>query len=212
MAGLTDISVCSQALLRLGAAAIQSFEGQGAAATCGELYPDHRRHCLSIHPWKFAKLKHRLSREAAGPENEWTYQFKLPAGRVNGPIAAFRTGEERPFAGFEIQGDKLLSDHTDIVIDYLGEPPEAAWPPYFVKFVIVSMAAELALPVAGSRTLADRFDEIAWGPPSAMRRGGEFAVARAADSKIEPVRRVMEDGGPLVRARYGGLNRFRKDV
>ena len=212
MAGLTDIAVCSQALLRLGASPIQSFEGVGKPAICGEIYPEHRRHCLSLHPWKFAKEKFRLSREADSPLNEWAYQFQLPATQLNGPLAVFRYGESRPYKHFEIQGDKLLSDADDLVIDFLGRPPENKWPPYFVTFVVLSLAAELALPVAGSRSLHEIFDEKAWGLPSEGRHGGEFAVARRADSRREPVRQVMESGGPLIRARHGALGRFRKDV
>ena len=75
-AGDSALSICSDALILLGAAPISSFnEGTDEANTCDRLYPDVRDSTLQMYPWSFSFKKVQLARTINTPVNEWTYEY-----------------------------------------------------------------------------------------------------------------------------------------
>ena len=75
----TAVQVCSNALLTLGQAPINSFEDlsdrQLAAAN---LYPQIRDGVLRSHPWNCAVKRVVLSPDSQPPAFEWLYAYSLP--------------------------------------------------------------------------------------------------------------------------------------
>ena len=64
-AGDTSLSICSDALIMLGAQPISSFtEGSDAAQACDRLYPDLPDSLLSRYPWSCSYQKTQLARLA----------------------------------------------------------------------------------------------------------------------------------------------------
>ena len=52
--GDTDVSICSQALLLLGANQITSFaDGTAPSSICSVLYPRVKAQTLGMYPWSF---------------------------------------------------------------------------------------------------------------------------------------------------------------
>ena len=91
-AGDTDLSICSDALIMLGAAPISSFtEGTDAAQACDRLYPDLRDSLLSRYPWSWTYRKVQLSRLATAPLNEFEHAYQLPGNILSGVQAVFET-------------------------------------------------------------------------------------------------------------------------
>ena len=67
-AGDSALSICSDALLMLGAKAISSFnEGTSAANVCDRLYPDIKNQSLLNYPWSFVYKKIQLSQLITTP-------------------------------------------------------------------------------------------------------------------------------------------------
>ena len=71
-AGDSALSICSDALLMLGAKAISSFnEGTNAANVCDRLYPDIKNQTLLNYPWSFVYKKIQLSQLITTPTTEY---------------------------------------------------------------------------------------------------------------------------------------------
>ena len=151
----TDISMCSNALLLIGHSTINSFTDVGAGArAASNLYDTVYEDAITSFPWRFAMGKVQLSRLTATPLNEWKYAFQLPGDL----LLVYRT---YPRSTFEIYEDKLYSDQETIEIDYWFKPEETTLPPYFVKYVQYSLAAEFAISVTDNRSLAETFSLMA---------------------------------------------------
>ena len=91
-AGDTSLSICSDALIMLGASPLSSFtEGTDAAQACDRLYPDLRDSILSRYPWSWSYKKTQLARLSVPPINEFEYAYQLPGDMLSGVQAVFET-------------------------------------------------------------------------------------------------------------------------
>jgi hypothetical protein len=67
-AGDTGVSICSDALMLLGAKAITSFnDGTDEVSVCDRLYPDIRDSALVMYPWTFGMKKVQLAQLITTP-------------------------------------------------------------------------------------------------------------------------------------------------
>lgn len=153
MAGSTSaINLASNSLILLGHPPISDFNEPGAGAqAASNLYESSYTNLLSMNRWRFATKKVELSRLTAGPENQYTYQFQLP----DDFIYLIRTLNKMDY---EVYGDKLLSNHSSVSIDYIYRVDESALPPYFIKTFQYMFASELAIPVVGNSTREQEYD------------------------------------------------------
>ena len=88
--GDSSVSICSDALILLGASPISSFtEGTDAALACDRLYPDLRDSIISNYMWTWSLKKTQIARLAEAPTNEWKYAYQLPGDMLSGVIALF---------------------------------------------------------------------------------------------------------------------------
>jgi hypothetical protein len=87
-AGDTALSICSDALLMLGAKPISSFdEGSDEASVANRLYPDIKDQALLMYPWSFSFKKTSIGRLLTTPINEYRYEYQLPGDRLTSPRA-----------------------------------------------------------------------------------------------------------------------------
>tara|TARA_Y100001937_G_C7078944_1_gene311962 strand:- start:307 stop:924 length:618 start_codon:yes stop_codon:yes gene_type:complete len=180
--GDTDVSICSQALLLLGANEITSFsDGTAPSAICNKLYPRVKSQTLGMYPWSFTLKKTQLGQLTSTPTNVYSKEYQLPTdmflGVPRAVYASLSTGNLPKITDYEIQGDKLLTNETTIVIDYQQLVAEAAMPSYFVQMMIYQMAWHLAEPVTDQTTKSDYWKTVALGTPSENMRGGYFRQA-----------------------------------
>lgn len=185
-AGDTSLSICSDALLLLGANPISSFsEGTDEANICDRLYPNIKDSTLQAYPWSFSMKKVQLARTVNTPVNEWKYEYVLPSDRI-GPIrrvfnsAAVGAGT---FTDWAIQGDKLLTNQETVVVDYQYSPLESAWPAYFVQLMKYMVAWHIAGPITDQDTKAQYWQGVALGSPSENGRGGYMRTAMNIDGQ-----------------------------
>ena len=184
--GDTDVSICSQALLLLGANQITSFaDGTAPSSICSVLYPRVKAQTLSMYPWSFTLTKQQLGRLTTTPTNVYLYAYQLPSdmfvGVPRAVYASLSTGSLPKITEYEIQGDQLFTNQTTIVLDYQKLVSEQNMPTYFVQMLIYQMAWHLAEPITDQTTKSDYWRTIALGTPSESMRGGYFRIAMQAD-------------------------------
>ena len=186
-AGDTDLSICSDALILLGAAPLSSFtEGTDAAQACDRLYPDLRDSLLSRYPFSWSYVKVQLGRLSTTPINEFKYAYGLPGNMLSGVQAVFETSStnQQPINdGWEIYGQELYTNLESVYIDYQESVDESKMPHYFVQLLRTSLASELAITITDQATKADYFRTLAFGTPGENGRGGLFREAVNIDSR-----------------------------
>jgi hypothetical protein len=194
-AGDTGVTICSDALLMLGAKAITSFnDGTDESSVCDRLYPDVRDSTLVMYPWTFNTKKIQLAQLLTAPTNVWRYAYQLPGDRLANPRAVYDTSAvgAPPRKDWEIQGDQLLTNLPAVYIDYQYSAGEFAWPQYFVQLMKYMMAWHLALPITEQSDRAQYWQTVAVGAIAENGRGGYFRQAMNIDGQHNPVR-VIED-------------------
>ena len=194
-AGDTGVSICSDALILLGAKAISSFnDGTDESSVCDRLYPDIRDSTLMMNPWSFSMKKIQLAKLVTTPTSFWKYEYLLPGDRLGNPHSVRDTAAigGNISVDWEIHGDKLLTNLESVYIDYQYQTPEYAMPQYFVQLLKYMIAWHVAEPITEQGDKALRWRQIAVGDPAENGRGGFFRQASVIDSKNQPVR-VIED-------------------
>ena len=185
-AGDTDIRICSDALLMLGAKAISSFnEGTSASNTCDRLYPGVKYSTLQSYPWSFSFKKVQLAQTINTPVNQYRYEYQLPSDRLGAIRRAYNSTANGTgtFNDLVIQGDKLLTNETTVVIDYQFAPTESEMPAYFVQLLKYMMAWHLADPITDQVTKTQYWQQVAVGSPGENNRGGYFRTAMVVDGQ-----------------------------
>jgi hypothetical protein len=194
-AGDTGVSICSDALLLIGAKAISSFnDGTDASSVCDRLYPDIRDSTLVMYPWSFGMKKVQLAQLITTPNSVWRYEYQLPGDKLANPRAVYNSAAQgSPVQkDWEIQGDKLLTNLTSVFIDYQYSVPEFAMPQYFVQLLKYMVAWHIAETVTEQQDKATKWQRVATGDVSENGRGGFFRTAAQIDGQNNPVR-VIED-------------------
>ncbi|MEO1192844.1 MAG: hypothetical protein AAFY02_13870 [Pseudomonadota bacterium] len=140
----SDVSLCNQALDRVGAQTIVALsEASAGAQACARLYPQARDALLALHDWRFARARAKLAPLAAPVPAPWSQLYVLPsdclAARALGP-ADHRLGLQG--GRFSVEGDWVLSDLADATLIYTRRVTEAGlFDPLFAE----ALAALLAL-------------------------------------------------------------------
>jgi hypothetical protein len=185
----------------LGDATISSFDDESdLAESCARLYPTTIAALLAGDPWRFTLHKQRLARLADAPLNEWTHAHALPADRLTiREISASGAIGARPLHRYEIFEARVFSDEPDLWCDYQRNVDPADWPPTFRALARHALAADLAVAVTGSASLAAEMRRVAFG--GAGDNGGLIAKARRVDSQQQPPQAITEF--PLITARFG---------
>jgi hypothetical protein len=194
--GDTDVSICSDALILLGAAPITSFsDGSDEAQACSRLYPDLRDSIISSYVWSWSLTKQQISRLSTAPINEWKYAYQLPGNMLSGVLAVFETNgttERSRRYGWEIYGDQLYTNMETVYIDFQATVSESKLPHYFVRLLRTALAAELAIVITDQAAKADFFRAQAFGTPMENGRGGMMREAMNIDARGQSTQ-IVED-------------------
>lgn len=150
----TKLGILSESVIKLGDAPLLSLSEDRVAVTVGLARYDGVVDSLLVkNHWVFARKRAPLSQLVADALDPWRHAYQLPGDRV----LIIRTD---PYGDFQIYGDTLQSNLEPLSIEYIYRPPESTWPAYFAELVVARLAAELALPVTGARSLrAEMMDE-----------------------------------------------------
>lgn len=185
----TPVSICSNALLRLGDKPIASFEDASDRATlASNLWPDARDYVLRRHPWNCATARVILAPDATAPAFGWTHQFTLPADWLR----TLQVGEDGERPPYQIEGRKVLFNGTALKLRYIfrNENP-ATWDTLLVEAMTRVMRALFAYPSTQSGSM----EQLAESELAQLLK-----EARATDGQ-EDSPDAMDDS-PLLQARF----------
>lgn len=157
---LTDIALCSRALIRIGAAPISSFEeGSAESEVAGALYGPVRDGLLSAYPWSFATGQVALPRLAESPAADYAYGFTLPDDFLRA-ISAGNGGRGRGLR-YRIARGVLQANAEEVMLTYIFRPDESGFPPFFDAALMARLAAELCIPVTENTSRAEALYRLA---------------------------------------------------
>ena len=187
----SDLDLCSQALVRLGAAPIGSFtDGSAEATVANRLYALVRDALLSTHPWTFSIRQTALSTTEAPQSGDYAFRLTLPADCLR-VISAGSGGSQRGL-DYRVQGHSIFADARSLTVSFQQRIAESDFPPFFAAALVARLAAEFCLPVTESA-----------GRAEVLRKSADIELkqARLIDSQQSTPRR-FEDF-TLIEARLG---------
>jgi hypothetical protein len=147
----SSVSICSNALLRLGDSPIASFTDQSKRATaCANLYPEMRDAVLRSHPWNCATKRVVLAPMADAPAFDYVYQFQLP----DDWLRSIQIGPLGCPLKYTIEGQRILANVSALQLVYIYRNDiEQSWDSSLVDVVTAAMTAVLAYPVTQSAAM-----------------------------------------------------------
>lgn len=171
----TSVSICSNALLMLGAQPINDLaEDLDRARLAANLYPSVRDDMLRAHPWNCAVKRVVLSPDSNPPAFGYAYQFPLPSDWLR----ILSVGDYGAEIDYRIEGRMLLADESAPKLRYIfRNKNESTWDSMLVHCMTLAMAARMAYAITQSASLEQtRLQEL----EMALKR------ARAIDGQDDP--------------------------
>ena len=179
---LSNIELCSAALVKLGATGISSFsDGTAEADVAGTLYEIVRDGLLGTHPWSFATAHAELIQLPTAPLTDFDYAFELPTDFIKG-LSAGDDGRGRG-AIYQIVGNEVHSNYEEITLTYIKRAAEDIFPTYFVSALVNRLAAEFCLPLTENASRSDLLYRLA---------DTELKLAKLIDSQQDTPPRVED--------------------
>ncbi|MND14235.1 hypothetical protein D3C80_44200 [compost metagenome] len=185
----SSVSICSNALLALGANPINSFdEASENARLCSNLYLTVRDDLLRKHPWNCAVKRVVLSPETTSPAFGFSYRFPLP-GDV---IRILSVGNEYDDVRYRIENGRVMANENVVYLRYIfRNEDESSWDAALVNLAEAFMTAKLAYAVTGSASLRESLTQEA---AFLLRQ------AKAIDGQEDPPEEL--DGYPTYESRF----------
>ena len=159
----TEVSICSNALRRLGDDPITSLtDDTERARLCNAFYIPSRDQVLRSHPWNFAITRATLAKLSDTPAYEYSYQYALP----NDPYCLRVLEMQYKDYIFKIehyasQGRVLLTNESTAKILYIARVTDTAqFDSMFVDVLTAKLAVDLAYPVTNSVKLQDQMQKL----------------------------------------------------
>ncbi|MBO5997948.1 MAG: hypothetical protein J6P93_05425 [Alphaproteobacteria bacterium] len=140
------ISLCSKALVKLGAQPISSFlENTAEAEIASQLYQPIRDDLLSAYPWRFATAQTQLNQLVEAPKADFRCAYQLP----NDFLRVLSAGVNNVGRGlnYRIYEKTLQCNDSNVILTYIFNPQEQNYPPFFNQLLIAKLAAEFCLPL-----------------------------------------------------------------
>lgn len=170
---LSDIALCSRALIRIGAAPITSFDdGTAESEIAGALFDPVTEALLSSYNWSFATGQVELTQLETPPVADYQNAFQLP----NDFLRAYSAGTAGKGRGlnFRIARNNLHTNASSVLLTYIFRPDEEELPPYFDQALIARLAAEFTIPITENTSRAEAMFKLA---------DTEFQRARQIDAQ-----------------------------
>lgn len=157
---ITDVNLCSNALIKIGASPLTSFEdGTAEAEVAANLYPQIRDALLSSYPWSFAVGQKTLARLESRPLADFKYAYALPYDFLR-IISAGNAGRGSGLE-YRIFENKMHTNAEHVTITYIFRPHVDTFPAFFVEALMARLAAEFCIPLTESTTRADFLSRLA---------------------------------------------------
>lgn len=168
----TAVSICSNALLMLGAQTINDLnENNDRARLCSNLYEVVRDDMLRSHPWNCAIKRIQLAPDATPPAFGYSARFTLPGDWL-------RTLSVDGVSDYQVESRGILCNANALNLRYVYRNTiESTWDASLVKIVTLAMAARIAYAITQSTSMEQsRMQELDY----------ELRKARAVDGQEDP--------------------------
>lgn len=149
----SKVQIVSNAFLSLGGNTISSFDEGTEGKIATALYQNTYEGLLSAYRWRFAVVKHKLTRLAETPINEYQYIYQLPTDL----LVVINTADN---GDYELYEDKLYSNNLDVEIEYIKRVDETNLPAYFVLTLQFLLAAQFAIPLTDNTTKGQLYEGL----------------------------------------------------
>jgi hypothetical protein len=152
----SKVQIVNMALTQLGSNRITNItEDTEQARKANAVYDLVRDEVMAAHPWNFAITRDSLAQLSDTPEYGYDYQYQIPSD-------CLRVIDEEDYdTDFTIEGDKLLCNESSVNIRYIKRITDTTkYSPGFIIALSARLAAELAYPIAQSRTLAEQLFQV----------------------------------------------------
>ncbi len=179
---LSNVELCSAALVKLGAESISSFsDGTAEADVAGTLYDIVRDGLLGVHPWSFATAHAQLVQLPTAPLTDFGYAFELPADFIK----ALSAGDDCRSRGavYQVIGREVHTNYEELTFAYVKRGDEADFPTYFVSALVNRLAAEFCLPLTENASRSELLFKVA---------DTELKLAKLIDSQQDTPPRVED--------------------
>lgn len=184
------VSICSNALLDVGAQTIASFDESSDRATIvANRWESVRDAVLRSHPWNCAVKRVILAPEVGTPAFDYAYAFALPGDWLR----TLQVGEYGQEIDYKTESGTILAHVTALRLRYIWRNTEpASWDSMLVEAMTKAMAAAIAYPITQSVSLKqEKRDEYM-----------EFMKqTRAVDGQDDPPEQLGDTR--LFNARFG---------
>ena len=183
----SKIDLISKALILCGETPLTALTDNRYGATVGSnLFELIYENELQSNPWRFSMKKAALSRLVSTPLNQYTYAYQIP-------VDCLLPRHVYPAQEYEIFGDRVYSDASEVELDYQFKPEVTSCPAYFATLMTYALARDMVKPITESDTAV-----------KVMQSKYVLQRDRAmyADAQARPAKSIQYN--PFVVARQGG--------
>lgn len=174
----SDVEICSNALLLLGAAPIASMtENTPAGRIVANCYEITKAEVLRSHPWNCCVKRVILSPETTTPAFDWGYQFARPSSWLR----TLQVGYKDYPIDYAMEGVRLMADTNVLPLVYVANVTEGEWDALLTHLMVKRMEMDLAYPITKSTSLRDSLKQEFYA-----RGVGVLARAKAVDGQENP--------------------------
>lgn len=159
----TEVSICSNALRRLGDSPITSLtEDSERGRLCNAFYEPSRDAILRSHTWNFAINRANLAKLSTAPAFEYANQFALPTDPFCLRVLKMEFEDyEFKIENLAGQGRVLLTDEGEAKIIYIARVTDPSlFDSMFVDVLTAKLAVDLAYPITNSTTLQAQMQKL----------------------------------------------------
>jgi hypothetical protein len=151
---VSDVSVCSNALQRLGADPISALnQAVKRAQVAANLFPVERDALLRAHPWNFATRSELLAPDATAPAFDFAARFAVPAEWLR----TLQVGTRSQRLVWRQEGRYILCDESVLPLRYVYANTDlGSWDAKVVHALELRMAAAMAYAITQSASLRDQ--------------------------------------------------------
>lgn len=191
---LTKVQIISRAFTLLGDEPVNDLTTIGKKGiVAGDHYNMILPTILSADNWRFATKILQLSKlTEVPPIDMWNAQYQLP-----GDYLAMR--RPYPLVDYEIYESKVFTNADELTIEYRFVPDTGQFPPYFVNYLVLSLAETLALAIAEKESYAGVMAKL---------RQSAHSLALFTDAQSRPNRPIVNNS--IVNVRFGSSSGSRR--
>jgi hypothetical protein len=161
----TDITICSNALMRLGAKKFDSFsqadpagENNEQVRLCQELWATVRRQVLRANTWNCALKRVSITADVTAPAFGYAKRYAKPADWLRTVFVGLDPADRYDY---RTEGGFFLTDETSFPLLYVYDNTDPlTYDAALVEALEIAMAAALAYPVTQSTSLAAELTNI----------------------------------------------------